>query len=128
MPTESKRSRSHRADDDGRSGGWKRNRDDQQERVVDESLSQSSTGEESCPICDGSGEDCDGNPCGACCATGTRPRPARIDPLPTIAPGTLRRNVDPGDPCDGMECVDCSDHACEFSPCYDGPKVEPPED
>ena len=57
---------------------------------TDESLAQSSTGQEACRICDGTGEDCDGNPCGACCATGTKARPAKVDPRPTIAPGTMK--------------------------------------
>jgi len=60
MPTESKRSRSYRTDDDGQSGTWKRRNDD----------------------CADTDEDC------------------RL----------------------------CQRHDCPFSPAYNGPRVEPPND
>ncbi len=43
-------------------------------------------------------------------------------------PRNDQETVDPSDPCSGMECLNCSDHGCQYSPTYDGPKVEPPED
>ena len=53
----------------------------------DESIAQSSTGPESCSVCDGSGEDDNGNPCANCGGSGTV-QPATVDRHPTVAPGT----------------------------------------
>jgi len=74
-------------------------------KPTDESRAQSSTGEESCPICDGSGtrDDDEGRSCSNCDGSGTvrseRRRKAHIDPTPTIAPGTMRLDCDDRDGC-----------------------------
>lgn len=68
MPTENKRSRGHRADDDGQSGTWKRRNDG---KPSDESRSATSTAtEESCGACDGAGELDDGRLCATCAGRG----------------------------------------------------------
>lgn len=67
---------------------------------TDESRAQSSTGEESCAICDGTGtqealyDEGDSRPCHNCGGTGIRPRPAHVDAKPTIAPGKVRHGPD----------------------------------
>lgn len=46
-------------------------------KPTDETRAQSSTGEESCPICDGSGQTDEGDACANCGWTGVRRRPAK---------------------------------------------------
>ncbi len=61
-------------------------------KPADESRSSSSTAvEESCPICEGSGERDDGDACRNCSGSGVVRRTARVDGKPTLSPGVLSR-------------------------------------
>ena len=82
---------------------------------TDESLAPSSTSTEvSCEVCGGAAIDDNSDACGNCGGSG-KVRPARVDPKPTIAPGTLRADrceecggkVNYVSPWDGWRCTRC---------------------